>query len=54
MYSIRKDKMIRHILRLESFIMTIIEGDVKRHIERGRPRAEYMTQIMKDIYKGKF
>lgn len=34
-----RDKVIRHILRHESFQNTI----VKRHIGRGWPKAEYIT-----------
>jgi len=44
--------MIGHILRHESLLKKIIEGDIEGHIARGRPRAEYMTQIMQDLIQG--
>lgn len=44
-------KMIGHILSQESLLKTIIEEDIERYIEKGRPRAEYKTQIMKDMNK---
>lgn len=37
--------MIEHVLKI------IIEGGVEGCIGIGRPRAEYMTQIMKDMNK---
>ncbi|KAF0765853.1 craniofacial development protein 2-like [Aphis craccivora] len=48
---IRRAKMIGHLLRHESLSKTVIEGDVEGHIGRGRPRMEYMKQII--IGKGK-
>ncbi|VVC31428.1 Hypothetical protein CINCED_3A000591 [Cinara cedri] len=50
----RRDKMIGHILRHESLSKKILEGDVKGHVARGRPRAEYMTQIMQYTNKGNY
>ncbi|CAI6343800.1 unnamed protein product [Macrosiphum euphorbiae] len=50
----RRGKMIGHILRHESLLKKIIEGDVEGHIARGRPRTEYMTQIMQDTNKGSY
>lgn len=44
--------MIGHVLRHESLLKTILEGDVEGHIGRGRLRVEYMTQVMKDVNKG--
>jgi len=46
--------MIRYILRYESLLKKIIEGDVEGHIARGKPRTEYMTQIMQDTNKGNY
>lgn len=42
--------MIGHILRHGSLLNTIIEGNVRS----GRPRAEYMIQIIKDKNKGNY
>lgn len=39
--------MIGHILKHESLLKTMIEGDVEESIGRGRLRAEYMTRIKK-------
>ncbi|KAF0724219.1 LINE-1 reverse transcriptase [Aphis craccivora] len=50
----RRGKMIGHILRHQSLLKKIIEGDVEGHISRGRPRTEYMTQIMQDTNKGSY
>lgn len=50
----RDRKIIEHTLRHESLLKTLIKGDVEGHIVRGRLRAEYMTQIMKDINKEKY
>jgi hypothetical protein len=42
--------MIEHIIRHEILLNKIIEG----HIARGRPRAEYMTQIKQNTNKGNY
>jgi len=44
----RRDKMIEHILRHECLLMTKMYGDIEGYIGSGRPKAEYMTQIIKD------
>lgn len=48
-YSIKKRQDDR--IRNESLSKKRIEGDVEGHIARGRPRAEYVTQIMQDTNK---
>lgn len=45
-------KEIRYILKHESLLKTIIEGDSEGYIGRGIPMMEYMT--MKDINKEKY
>ncbi|KAF0760252.1 craniofacial development protein 2-like [Aphis craccivora] len=42
------------ILRHESLSKTVIEGDVEGHIGRGRPRMEYMKQIIIDMGKNSY
>lgn len=44
--------MIRHILRYDSLTNNVIEGDVD-YIGRGRPKMEYMKQIIIDMGKDK-
>lgn len=46
--------MIDNILRHESIFKTIVKGEFKGHNGWERPKAEYMTQIIKDMYKGKY
>lgn len=46
--------MIGHILRHESLLKKIIEGDVESHIATGRLRTEFMTQIIMDTNKGAY
>jgi len=48
---VRRDKMIRHLLRHDSLTKSVIEGDVEGHIRRERPRMKYMKQIMIDMGK---
>jgi len=36
----RKGKMVGHILKHESLLKKIIDGDFEEYIERARPRAE--------------
>lgn len=43
--------MIENILRHKSLLKTIIGGDVDGRIGRGRPNANYTTQLMKDMNK---
>lgn len=51
---VRRAKMIGHLLRHESLTKTVIEGDVEGHIGRGRPRMEYMKQLMSDMGKNSY
>jgi len=46
--------MIGHLLRHESLSETVIEGDVKGHIGRGRPRMEYTKQIIVEMGKNSY
>ncbi|VVC28983.1 Hypothetical protein CINCED_3A023576 [Cinara cedri] len=46
--------MIGHILRHKSLLKKVIKGDVEGHIAGGRPRAEYMAQIMKHANREKY
>jgi len=48
---VRRAKMIGHLLRHESLSKTVIKGDVEGHIGRGKPRMEYMKQIIIDMGK---
>jgi len=50
----RKNNMIGNILRHYSLLELIIEGYVDGKTERGRPRTEYMSQIMKDMDIGSY
>ncbi|KAF0764776.1 craniofacial development protein 2-like [Aphis craccivora] len=46
--------MIGHLLRHESISKSVIEGDIEGHIGRGRPRIEYMKQILIDTGKNSY
>jgi len=46
--------MIEHLLRHDNLSKTAIEGDVEGHIERERPRMEYMKQIIIDMRKNSY
>jgi hypothetical protein len=52
-YSIQKRQDRTHT-KVRKFTKENIEGDVEGHIARGRPRAEYMTQLMQDTNKGNY
>lgn len=41
--------MMNHMLRHDSLLKMIIESDVDHKTGKGRPRMEYIPQIMKDI-----
>jgi len=51
---VRINKMIGHILRHDSLTKNVIESDVEGYIRRGRPRMEYMKQIMIDMGKDSY
>ncbi|VVC40587.1 Reverse transcriptase domain [Cinara cedri] len=51
---LRRAKIIGHLLRHESLSKTVIEGDVEGHIGKGRPRMEYMKQIIIDMGKNSY
>lgn len=53
-YSIQRGKILGHILRHESLLNKIIEGDVEGNIAKGRTRAEHVKQIMQDTNKGNY
>ena len=44
----RRVELVGHILRHDSIVRTVIEGYIEGKRNRGRPRLEYMEQIMKD------
>jgi len=46
--------MIVHTLRYDSLLKLIIEGNVDGKTERGRPRMEYISQIIKDMDTGSY
>lgn len=49
-----RDKMKGHKIsrRKNLLIIITIDEDVEGYAKRGRPRAEYMTQISKDVNRG--
>jgi len=51
---VRRANMIRHLLRHDSLLKTVIEGNVDGHIGRGKPRMEYMKQIIIDMGKNSY
>jgi len=51
---IRRANMIGHLLHHNSLSKTVIKGDVEGHIGRGRPRMEYMKQIIIDMGKNSY
>jgi hypothetical protein len=46
--------MIGHIRRHDNLTRNVIEGDVEGYIGKGRPRIEYMKQIMIDMGKDNY
>ena len=44
----RRDIWIGHIIRQEGLVKTILEGSVEGRNCRGRPRLEYIRQVMED------
>jgi hypothetical protein len=45
----RRGRFIGHILRHSSLLKTVLEGEISGKNYRGRPRMEYVGQIMKDV-----
>jgi hypothetical protein len=45
----RRGALIRHLLRHEGILKTIIEERTDRKTYRGRPGLAYIKQIMKDL-----
>jgi hypothetical protein len=45
----RRVTMVGHILRHEGLMKTVLEGRVEGKNYRGRPRLEYIEQIIKDV-----
>ena len=45
----RRNTWIGHTLRHEGLLLTILEGVVEGKNARGRPRLEYVTQVVKDL-----
>jgi len=43
-----------HILRHDNLTKNVIEGDVEGYIGKGRPRMEYMKQILIDMVKDSY
>lgn len=47
----KETEWIGHIIRNNELITTIIEEKIDRKAGRGRPRTQFMKQIMEDIGK---
>ena len=45
----RRAKFIRHILRHNGLVKRITEGTIEGKNHRGRPRLDYMKQLMVDM-----
>ena len=45
----RRDKLMRHIRRHNVPVKKVSEGKLEEKSRRGRPRLDYMRQIMDDI-----
>lgn len=45
----RRDQLIGHILRREGLLKIIMEGKIPLRNARGRPRLQYINQIMADV-----
>jgi hypothetical protein len=45
----RGGRFIGHILRHSSLLKTVFEGEISGKNYRGRPRMEYIGQIMKNM-----
>lgn len=50
----RRNHLVGHILRHNGLLKLIIEGTVDGKNSRGRPRLEYMSQIMEDMSCGSY
>ena len=44
----RRNKWVGHLLRHDGLVKIILEGTVEGKNSRGRPRLNYITQVMKD------
>lgn len=51
---VRKDKIIVYLPRHDSLTKSVIEGDVEGYIGWGRPKMEYIKQIMVDMEKDNY
>jgi hypothetical protein len=45
----RRSSWIGHTLRHDGLLLAIPEGGVEVENSRGRPRSEYITQVIKDL-----
>ena len=45
----QRDRLVGHIFRHERLVGTIMEGKVGSKERRGRPKLEYVEQVMEDV-----